>query len=352
MIKTKRIGVLTPGGDAPGMNAAVRAVTYAASNHGVEVMGVLRGYSGLMDGDVKRLDLHDVENIICNGGTILYSDRCPAFKTEDGMQRAVATCRAHSLDGIVVIGGDGSLRGAGDLSARGIPCIVLPCTINNDIVSTDNAIGFDTAMNTVIEMADRLRVSCESHACCNVVEVMGRDAGDIAVQTGVATGAVGVAIPEVPFDYPALIRKIKKERAAGKRNFIVIVSEGMGSTFSQKLVGDIQKDIGEVTRFARLAHVIRGGRPGLRDRLLASRFGEVAVNSFCEGKVNLVVGECNGEIVTTDINRALALNEMYKHHFDRADGYTSEQATEMKAYCRRKTALIRALYETCHRLSM
>ena len=180
----RRIGVLTSGGDAPGMNAAIRAVTRAALDRGVEVMGVYRGYSGLIDGDIKPLGLRDVSNIINHGGTILYSDRCPEFKTEEGMQKAIATCRAMQIDGIVAIGGDGTFRGATDLTARGIPCIGLPGTIDNDITSTDATIGFDTAMNTVVEMVDRLRDTCESHARCNVVEVMGRDAGDIAIQTG------------------------------------------------------------------------------------------------------------------------------------------------------------------------
>ena len=273
----RRIGVLTSGGDAPGMNAAIRAVTRAALDRGVEVMGVYRGYSGLIDGDIKPLGLRDVSNIINHGGTILYSDRCPEFKTEEGMQKAIATCRSMQIDGIVAIGGDGTFRGATDLTARGIPCIGLPGTIDNDITSTDATIGFDTAMNTVVEMVDRLRDTCESHARCNVVEVMGRDAGDIAIQTGIATGATGVAIPEIPFDTDALIAKIKRDRIAGKRNFIVIVSEGVGPDFSQELAETIQKETGVETKFARLAHVVRGGTPTLRDRLMASRMGELAV---------------------------------------------------------------------------
>ena len=350
----RRIGVLTSGGDSPGMNAAIRAVTRAAIDRGVEVMGVYRGYSGLIDGDIKPLGLRDVSNIINRGGTMLYSDRCPEFKTEEGMQKAIATCRSMQIDGIVAIGGDGTFRGATDLTARGIPCIGLPGTIDNDITSTDATIGFDTAMNTVVEMVDRLRDTCESHARCNVVEVMGRDAGDIAIQTGIATGATGVAIPEIPFDVDALIAKIKRDRLAGKRNFIVIVSEGVGPDFSQKLAETIQADTGVETKFARLAHVIRGGTPTLRDRLMASRMGELAVDSLFAGKSNLVICEYKGEIVATDINFALILDRMYKGKLKPGDldAYSEEQIAEMKERCARKAATIRSLYETNGRLSL
>ena len=196
----RKIGILTSGGDAPGMNAAIRAVTRAALSDGVEVMGIYRGYSGLIDGDIHPLGLRDVSNILNHGGTMLYSDRCPEFKTEEGMQKAIATCKKLGIDGIVAIGGDGTFRGATDLSRRGIPCIGIPGTIDNDITSTDETIGFDTAMNTVVEMVDRLRDTCESHARCNVVEVMGRNAGDITLQSAIATGATAAVIPECPFD--------------------------------------------------------------------------------------------------------------------------------------------------------
>lgn len=354
MATFRRIGVLTSGGDAPGMNAAIRAVTRSAIQRGVEVMGIYRGYSGLIDGDIKPLGLRDVSNIINHGGTILYSDRCPEFKTEAGMKKAIATCRANQIDGIIAIGGDGTFRGATDLTARGIPCIGLPGTIDNDITSTDATIGFDTAMNTVVEMVDRLRDTCESHARCNVVEVMGRDAGDIALQSGIATGATGVAIPEIKFDTDALIAKIKRDRIAGKRNFIVIVSEGVGPDFSQKLAETIQEDTGVETKFARLAHVVRGGTPTLRDRLLASRMGELAVDSLFEGKSNLVICEYEGKIVATDINFALILDRMYKGKLKPGDldPYSEEQLAEMRMRCDRKAASIRSLYETSDRLSL
>ena len=198
--KFRKIGVLTSGGDAPGMNAAVRAVTRTALARGVEVMGIYGGYRGLIHDDMIELKARNVSNIIWRGGTFLYSDRCLEFKTEEGMQKAIENCKKHGIDGIVAIGGDGTFRGATDLSVRGIPTIGIPATIDNDITATENTIGFDTAMNTVLDMCDRLRDTCVSHARCNVVEVMGRGAGDIALNTAMALGAVAVVIPEVEFD--------------------------------------------------------------------------------------------------------------------------------------------------------
>ena len=276
----KRIGVLTSGGDAPGMNAAVRAVCRTALTRGVEVMGIYRGYSGLIDGDIKPLNIRDVSNIINKGGTVLYSDRCPEFKTEEGMAKAVATCKKFGIDGIVAIGGDGTFRGATDLTAHGIPCIGIPATIDNDITSTDCTIGFDTAMNTVIELVDKLRDTCESHSRCNVVEVMGRGAGDIALNTAIASGATAVVVPEFPYSDDSLCKKIKRAKELGKRNFIVIVSEGVGSEYAPYLAKKIQEETGVETKFARLAHIVRGGNPTLADRVLASRIGVYAVEEL------------------------------------------------------------------------
>ena len=227
MKQFKRIGVLTSGGDAPGMNAAVRAVVRSAIANGVEVMGIYRGDSGLMSGDIKPLAIRDVSNIINEGGTVLYSDRCPEFKTEEGQLRAVEICKQFGIDGIVAIGGDGTFRGATKLTLHGVPCIGIPATIDNDITSTDNTIGFDTAMNTVIELVDKLRDTCESHARCSVVEVMGRGAGDIAVTTAIASGATAAVIPEIKFDEEELLERMERARALGKRNFLVLVSEGV-----------------------------------------------------------------------------------------------------------------------------
>ena len=312
MKKFRKIGVLTSGGDAPGMNAAVRAVVRTAISNGVEVVGIYRGYSGLIDGDVRPLAIRDVSNIINKGGTMLYSDRCPEFQTPEGMAKAIETCNKLGIDGIVACGGDGTFRGATDLTAHGIPCVGIPCTIDNDISSTDNTIGYDTAMNTVIELVDKLRDTCESHARCNVVEVMGRGAGDIAINTGIASGATAVVIPEAPFDDDALCEKIKKARALGKRNFIVIVSEGVGSTYASTLAEKIQKVTGVETKFARLAHVVRGGNPNLRDRVLASSMGVYAVERLLEGMSNIVICERHGDIVSLDINFALTVDKLYK----------------------------------------
>ncbi len=354
MEKMKRIGVLTSGGDAPGMNAAIRAVTRAALSHGIEVVGIYRGYSGLIDGDIHPLGLRDVSNIINHGGTILYSDRCPEFKTEPGIRKAVETCRKFGIDGIVAIGGDGTFRGATDLTHHGIPCVGLPGTIDNDITSTDATIGFDTAMNTVIEMVDRLRDTCESHARCNVVEVMGRGAGDIALIAGIASGATAVVIPEIPFDEAAVIEKIKASKALGKRNFIVLVSEGVGHEFGPALAERIEAETGVETRFARLAHVVRGGNPTLRDRVLSSRMGEFAVDELSRGNSDIVICERDGDIVSVEINYALVLDRMYKGKLRESElaPFTDAQVAEMRAFCDEKREALAALYATANRLSL
>ncbi len=312
MKKFRTIGVLTSGGDAPGMNAAIRAVVRTAISNGVEVVGIYRGYSGLISGDIKPLGLRDVSNIINKGGTMLYSDRCPEFKTEKGLEKAVKTCREFGIDGIVAIGGDGTFRGATDLTAHGIPCVGIPGTIDNDISSTDSTIGYDTAMNTVIELVDKLRDTCESHARCNVVEVMGRGAGDIALNAGIASGATASVIPEFPSNDDEICAKISASRRHGKRNFIILVSEGVGSEYAPALAEKIKIQTGVDTKFARLAHVVRGGNPNLRDRVMASEMGVFAVKELLAGNSNIVICMRNGEIVSTDINYALKLDQLYK----------------------------------------
>ena len=346
MKEFRRIGVLTSGGDAPGMNAAIRAVVRTALSHDVEVMGIYRGYSGLIDGDIRKLEFRDVSNIIDRGGTSLYSDRCPEFKTPEGMARAVETCREFGIDGIVAIGGDGTFRGATDLTAHGIPCIGIPATIDNDISSTDNTIGFDTAMNTVIDLVDKLRDTCESHARCNVVEVMGRGAGDIAVSTGIATGATAIVVPEFHYDDEAIINQIIDSKAMGKRNFIIMVSEGVGSEYGPALVKKIQERTGVETRFARLAHVVRGGSPTLKDRVLASTMGAIAVEELLKGHSNLVMCEKMGKIVPVDINYALILDRMYKNKLKPGDldRFTEEEIENMKVDMKNKQAALARLY--------
>ncbi len=354
MKEFRKIGVLTSGGDAPGMNAAIRAVVRAAISSGVEVMGIFKGYSGLIKGDIKPLAIRDVSNIINKGGTFLYSDRCPEFKTEAGMQKAIETCRAFGIDGIVAIGGDGTFRGATDLTAHGIPCVGIPGTIDNDISSTDVTIGFDTAMNTVIELIDKLRDTCESHARCNVVEVMGRGAGDIALNTAIASGATAVVIPEVPFDEEAVFEKIRMSRRLGKRNFIVIVSEGVGSDYAPAIAKKIQEHTGVETKFARFAHIVRGGSPTLRDRVLATSMGAYAVDKLLAGESNIVICERNGRIIANDINYALILDRMYKGKLGHGDLDEFDEATveRMKLECEERRAELAMLYEVGRRTSL
>lgn len=312
MTHIKRIGVLTSGGDAPGMNAAVRAVVRTAVRRGVEVMAIYRGYSGLISGDIKLFDVRDVSNTINKGGTILYSDRCPEMKTPEGLAKAVANCHKFGIDGLVCIGGDGTFKGAIALTNAGIPCVGIPATIDNDIASTDNTIGYDTAMNTVVDLIDKLRDTCESHARCNVVEVMGRNCGDIALNTGIASGATAVVIPEFPHDDNSICKKIRTGRDLGKRNFIVIVSEGLGADYGPALTEKIERETGVESRFARLAHIVRGGSPSLRDRILASRLGVLAVEELLQGRSNIVVCERDNQTISEDIHFALTMDDMYK----------------------------------------
>ena len=308
----KRIGVLTSGGDAPGMNAAIRSVVRTAVAKGIEVMGIYCGYRGLIDNDMKLLNERDVSNILNHGGTMLYSDRCDKFKTAEGIAIAVENCKKNGIDGIITLGGDGTFRGATDLSRSGIPCIGIPCTIDNDISATDYTIGYDTAKNTVVEMVDRLRDTCESHARCNVVEVMGRNAGYIPVECGIAIGATGVAIPEIPFDKEKLIKKITALSANGKRNFIVMVSEGMGKGYSAELTKEIEEKTGIETRLAILAHVQRGGAPSCTDRVTATRMGFRAVEQLLKGEYNQVMCLKNGTVCPEEMEYAFTFDRIVK----------------------------------------
>lgn len=305
----KTIGVLTSGGDAPGMNAAVRAVVRSGCEKGMRVMGIKRGYNGLMYGDMYEMNLRSVSNIINRGGTILYSARSPEFKTEEGMQKAIDVCKNVGLDGVVVIGGDGSFRGARDLSLRGIPCVGIPGTIDNDIACCDYTIGYDTSMNTVMQMVDRLRDTTESHDRCSVVEVMGRRAGYIALNAGIACGATTILIPEVEFDFERdVIERMKRTQKTGKTHFIIIVAEGIGG------VSEMAKKIEEVTgiesRATILGHVQRGGSPTVRDRVAGSLMGCKAVELLEQGIGNRVVAIKKDDIVDYDIFEAL---NMTKH---------------------------------------
>ncbi len=304
----KSIAVLTSGGDAPGMNPAVRAVVRTACQRGIKVYGVDRGYTGLINGDIHEMNLRSVSDIITRGGTILYSARCPEFKTEEGLQKAVATCKKFGIDGMVIIGGDGSFRGARDLSLRGIPCIGLPGTIDNDISCTDYTIGYDTCLNTIVQMVDRIRDTSECHDRCTVVEVMGRGAGYLALEAGIAVGATSIIVPEVEYDIERdVIARIREFQKTGKKHFIVIVAEGVGGT--AEIAKKIEAETGVESRATILGHVQRGGSPTARDRIMASQMGSRAVDLLTQGIGNRVVGIRDNKIVDFDIFEALKMTK-------------------------------------------
>ena len=304
----KTIGVLTSGGDAPGMNAAVRAVVRAGCENGFRVMGIRRGYNGLMQGDMFEMNLRSVSNIINRGGTVLYSARSPEFKTEEGLQKALKVAKDVNMEGIVVIGGDGSFRGARDLSLRGVNCVGIPGTIDNDIACSDYTIGYDTAMNTVLEMVDRLRDTSESHDRCSVVEVMGRRAGYIALNAGIACGATSILIPEVEYDFQRdVIDRMKRTQKTGKKHFIIIVAEGIGGV--EEMAKRIEAETGVETRATVLGHVQRGGHPTVRDRVTASLMGHKAVELLKAGIGNRVLAIKKDEIVDYDIFEALNMKK-------------------------------------------
>lgn len=304
----KTIGVLTSGGDAPGMNAAVRAVVRAGCENGFRVMGIRRGYNGLMQGDMFEMNLRSVSNIINRGGTILYSARSPEFKTEEGLQKALKVAKDVNMEGIVVIGGDGSFRGARDLSLRGVNCVGIPGTIDNDIACSDYTIGYDTAMNTVLEMVDRLRDTSESHDRCSVVEVMGRRAGYIALNAGIACGATSILIPEVEYDFQRdVIDRMKRTQMTGKKHFIIIVAEGIGGV--EEMAKRIEAETGVETRATVLGHVQRGGHPTIRDRVTASLMGYKAVELLKQGIGNRVIAVKKDEIVDYDIFEGLNMKK-------------------------------------------
>lgn len=306
----KRIGVLTSGGDAPGMNAAIRAVTRTALYKGMEVVGIRRGYNGLINGDVFDMNVRSVSSIIQRGGTLLFTARCPEFKTEEGLQKAVQACKEMGIEGLAVIGGDGSYRGAGDLSARGIPCIGIPGTIDNDISSTDYTIGYDTAMNTVMQLVDKLRDTAHSHDRCSVVEVMGRHAGYIALNTAIACGATEVLCPERDYNLDDVVAKMLRTRETGKQNFIIIVAEGIGK--SEEIAKYIEEKTGIESRATILGHVQRGGSPTVRDRVLASQMGYYAVSLLEQGIGNRVIGIRGDKLVDYDIHEALKMKKPFE----------------------------------------
>ena len=304
----KTIGVLTSGGDAPGMNAAIRAVVRGAINKGLKVKGIMRGYAGLLDEEIVDMDTTSVSDIINRGGTILYTARCMEFTKPEGQERGAEICRKHNIDGIVVIGGDGSFRGAGKLSALGINTIGLPGTIDLDIACTDYTIGFDTAVNTAMEAIDKIRDTSTSHERCSIVEVMGRNAGYIALWCGIANGAEDILLPErYDGDEQALINRIIENRKRGKKHNIIINAEGI--VHSGSMAKRIEAATGIETRATILGHMQRGGTPTCKDRVYASIMGARAAELLAEGKSNRLVAYKHGEFVDYDIQEALNMKK-------------------------------------------
>lgn len=306
----KSIAVLTSGGDAPGMNAAVRAVVRAGINKGMRVYGVYRGYNGLLNGDVQEMNLRSVSDIIGFGGTTLYTARSEEFATPAGIKKAADFCRSIDVSGVVVIGGDGSFKGARALTNAGINCIGIPGTIDNDIACSEYTVGFDTAMNTALQMVDRIRDTAQSHDRCSIVEVMGRRCGDIALQTGIATGATAILVPEIPYNIERdVIQRIVNTQKTGKKHFIIVVAEGVGKV--AELANYIENRLGIETRATILGHVQRGGSPTLRDRVVASEMGFRAVELLEKNLGNRVVAMKDGKIIDLDINEALDMQRVF-----------------------------------------
>ena len=305
----KTIAVLTSGGDAPGMNAAVRAVVRTACENGIKVYGVVRGYNGLINGDFIEMDLRSVSDIINRGGTILYSARSVEFAIEEGMRKAIRTCQEWGIEGVVVIGGDGSFRGARDLSERGIPCVGIPGTIDNDIACCDYTIGYDTCLNTIMEMVDRIRDTAESHDRCSVIEVMGRRAGWLALNSGIACGATSILIPEIPFDIEKhFIESMKNTQIKDKKHFIIIVAEGCGIDV-EELAKEVEAKTGVESRATILGHTQRGGYPTVKDRVMATRMGNYAVKLLMNNIGNRVVAAQKEDVVDYDIFEALNMTK-------------------------------------------
>ena len=307
-MSVKRIGVLTSGGDAPGMNSCVRAVVRTALFHGIEVYGIRRGWNGLISGDIIKLDEKSVSHIINRGGTILYTARSEEFTSEEGQKKAASTCKFLGLDSIIAIGGDGTFRGAKALSKYGINVICIPATIDNDIGCTNYCIGFDTAANTAIECIDRLRDTMQSHERCSVVEVMGRNAGYLAMYVGLAVGATTVLIPEKPYDLQRdVVEKIRHARLNGFTHYMIVCAEGAG--WATNVAAQIHEATDLDPRVTVLGHIQRGGSPTARDRVNATKMGHLAVELLKSGKTNRIVCSQKGEFIDIDIDEGFAMTK-------------------------------------------
>lgn len=323
----KRVGILTSGGDSQGMNNAIRAFTRTAINNGMSVMGIKNGYQGLIDGDIEELNVRSVSNILDQGGTVLKTARCLEFKEEAGILKAVKTCKDFGIEGLAVIGGDGSFRGARDMSLHGIPTVAMPGTIDNDIACSEYTIGFDTAVNVAMEAADKLRDTAMSHHRCSVIEVMGRNAGWVAVDVALSVGATYTLVPEVPFTLDHLVKKINHGKSVGKQNFMIVASEGIffdskknknyaylaenGLTDASKLAKKIEDMTNVESRATVLGHIQRGGAPTARDRYVATEMGCMSANLLRDGKSNRVVVVKDNKLIDLDIVEALAMTKEF-----------------------------------------
>lgn len=311
VITMKKIGVLTSGGDSPGMNPAIRAVVRKAIYHDLDVFGIYGGYTGLISGNIEKLGLGSVGDIIQRGGTMLRSARCEEFKTKEGQQKGIEQLKSHGIEGLVVIGGDGSYRGAKALTEQGFPCVGVPGTIDNDIPGTEVTIGFDTALNTVIDALDKIRDTASSHERTFVIEVMGRNAGDIALWSGLAGGAETILIPEENFNMDEIAERLRSGKDRGKKHSIIVVAEGVCSGYD--IAKKIQDETHFDTRVSVLGHIQRGGSPSASDRVLASRLGARAVELLIEGKGGRAVGMEKNQLVDYDIIEALGRKHTLDH---------------------------------------
>lgn len=305
----KTIGILTSGGDAPGMNAAIRAIARTAFANGLRVKGIRNGFDGLIKGDIYEMNVSSVADIVHKGGTILGSARSKEFMTKEGQDKAIEVISSYGIDGIVVLGGDGSFQGANVLHERGIKTIGIPCTIDNDMGFTDWTIGFDTAVETCVDAISKLRDTSSSHGRGNVVEVMGRHCGDIALYAGIAGGAESILVPEVDVDMNQVIDRVKRGKARGKLHHIVVVAEGLGN--SREIVEQIQEETGVETKLTILGHIQRGGSPAMRDAVLASEMGIEAVELLLEGKSSLAIGTQGGKLMSMPIPEAIKIKREF-----------------------------------------
>lgn len=309
-MRLKKVGLLTSGGDAPGMNAAIRSFTRYAVTQGITVLGINRGYVGLRTADMYEMNLRTVSDILHRGGTILYSSRDHEFETEEGTQSALKTYMDHELDALVIIGGNGSLKGVKALKDKGAKCIFIPATIDNDISYTEYSIGFDTAMNTALEMIDKIRDTTRSHEKCSVVEVMGRKCGDLALNIGIGVGATSILVPEITYDFEKdIINRIKYTQNIGKRHFIIVIAEGCEK--SLEISKKIEEQTGITTRCTILGHVQRGGSPTVRDRVIASGMGYYAAQLLLEGNFNRAIALACDKIIDYDIDSALKIKKKF-----------------------------------------